>query len=362
MTTVFPRDTMLQGGTPVAPSEQVAEFLSRLSQSYVYSYRSTLAEPHKFTTIWSRPCASQPIPDVVVVVDFEVLPSGNFLFQLEGQRQKYQSPVELDFDASLNFIALNKKHLRSTGGIDLMKHLPSYHIEAVQHRFDEDDLTLASRFRFDSFVDADGLKYAGSASQAADANTTVLRLTANRTDSVGAAWFKKKQFFAKGFETVFSFRVSSPGGEGFAFVLQNDSSRTIGSSSELGYGGIPNSIAFEFDTLFTPDNGDPDGNHISVHTNGHLPNSSDHRSSLASTRALHDSVELADGRVHVVKISYTAETIRVFIDGKSRPVLETSQRLGQRIAPDGRAWVGFAAANGITTANYDILSWRFSAL
>ena len=39
--------------------------------------------------------------------------------------------------------------------------------------------------------------------------------------------------------------------------------------------GISNSIAIEFDTSHNIDFGDPDDNHISVHTRGLLPNSPD---------------------------------------------------------------------------------------
>lgn len=41
----------------------------------------------------------------------------------------------------------------------------------------------------------------------------------------------------------------SRGGDGFAFILQNESPTALGEhGKELGYGSINNSIAIEFDT------------------------------------------------------------------------------------------------------------------
>ena len=71
------------------------------------------------------------------------------------------------------------------------------------------------------------------------------------------------------------------GADGFTFVIQNSDSSLFGGGGSsalgstgggLGYAGIPNSLAVEFDTWFNPVLGDPNGNHISVHTAGTLQN------------------------------------------------------------------------------------------
>ena len=90
----------------------------------------------------------------------------------------------------------------------------------------------------------------------------------------------------EGFDTTFKFRVANPslrcdtmddaftkcrsrGADGFAFVLQNDARQALGGAgAELGYGGITNSLAVEFDTYFNPELLEPYENHVSVHTRG----------------------------------------------------------------------------------------------
>ena len=61
----------------------------------------------------------------------------------------------------------------------------------------------------------------------------------------------------------------SRGGDGFAFVIQDTDPVALGGEGqEMGYGGIANSIAVEFDTWYNHDTLDPGENHVSVHTRG----------------------------------------------------------------------------------------------
>jgi Legume lectin domain. len=58
------------------------------------------------------------------------------------------------------------------------------------------------------------------------------------------------------------------GGDGFAFVIQAEKEDALGESGRgLGFEGIQNSLAIEFDTYNNYENSDPFVNHISVHTN-----------------------------------------------------------------------------------------------
>ena len=106
----------------------------------------------------------------------------------------------------------------------------------------------------------------------------------------------------EGFDTTFTFRISSPsqkcdvmedvytmcrsrGADGFAFVIQNDNIEALGTGGKgIGYEGIRNSIAVEFDTYYNYENLDSYENHISVQTRGwRYPNHSNHSYSLASS-------------------------------------------------------------------------------
>lgn len=120
------------------------------------------------------------------------------------------------------------------------------------------------------------------------------RLTASQPNKLGSVWRTVRDPLLSGFETGFTFQISDHsrncrtvrdpsfmqlyqsctvhGGDGFAFVIQNDRQRTktIGKrkGSAMGYGGIRNSIAIEFDTWFNDNTGDMWEDHVSVQVSG----------------------------------------------------------------------------------------------
>ena len=97
--------------------------------------------------------------------------------------------------------------------------------------------------------------------------------------------------------------VRSRGADGFAFVIQSQSETALGLPGKgLGYEGINNSLAVEFDTFFNYDNLDAYENHISVQTKGwRQPNEANHSFSLASSVRAPD---LTNG-IHKARIKYT---------------------------------------------------------
>lgn len=69
--------------------------------------------------------------------------------------------------------------------------------------------------------------------------------------------------------STWSLFCRSRGGEGFAFVIQNDNAVVIGQpSSGMGFVGIHNAVAIEFDTWYNPEQLDPWENHVAVVTRG----------------------------------------------------------------------------------------------
>ena len=64
------------------------------------------------------------------------------------------------------------------------------------------------------------------------------------------------------------------GGDGFAFVIRDDTAAapdagTVGAAGPgLGYAGLKNSLAVEFDTWHNSVNDEPYERHVAVHTNG----------------------------------------------------------------------------------------------
>jgi hypothetical protein len=193
-----------------------------------------------------------------------------------------------------------------------------------------------------------------------------LRLTPALEVQGGRAWYKTKQPVAGGFETTFRFQLTQQdargGADGFAFVIQNQA-EWAGSwgGHTLAYDGIANSVAIEFDTWKndwgTPEEQDPDGNHVSVHTNGTGPNDYRETFSIGRTSPIPN---LKDGNIHWVRILYAQGSLTIYVDDFTTPALQVPLDLSTRLALDnGKAWVGFTAGTGIAYQNHDIVSWAF---
>lgn len=113
----------------------------------------------------------------------------------------------------------------------------------------------------------------GSASRSSFLRVSPTSLTDSR---VGSAFLRQTVVLPESevFETSFRARIyqgsGGDGAHGMTFVLHNDprGESAIGSTgSGLGYGGIDNSVAIEFDTK-NSNNGDPNDNHIAILTGG----------------------------------------------------------------------------------------------
>jgi glucose/arabinose dehydrogenase len=223
-------------------------------------------------------------------------------------------------------------------------------------------LSTAARADFDflNFNSTPGLALFGSAG----ATGGVLRLVPASGDQVGGAWFATKQLVSSGFETTFQFQLQSANGaDGFAFVLQNSASNFLGATGcELGYHGLANSLAVEFDTYTNascsvPNVNDPAGVHVSIHTLGTGANSVAESASIGSTLA---TPNFTDGGVHTARVRYSAGVLSVFVDNLAQPVVSAPLALGSLLSLDaGRAWVGFTAATGGLAESHDVLDWSF---
>jgi len=199
-----------------------------------------------------------------------------------------------------------------------------------------------------------------------------LRLNSTEANLYGAAWTTVKPSVADGFETTFDFRISKPGGanhpetfndgaDGLAFVIQNSEAAAIGGNQGgIGYSGIPNSLAIEIDTWWNVlHHGDPNGNHISVQTQGTEPNSVHHRYSLRTFTFI---PKLTDFQVHTLKIVYSPGRMSVFLDDFDEKLFSVRVNLNELLNLDqGAAWIGFTASTGAAWENHDIVSWSFSS-
>jgi hypothetical protein len=208
-----------------------------------------------------------------------------------------------------------------------------------------------------------------------------LRVTRAQPYQTGAAWHGQRVPVAAGFDTTFTFLITGGnefegelGGDGFAFVIQDAGDQAVGGfGGFLGYaslsapfgggGGIPRSIAVEFDTfangtdVFT--RSDPNGNHVSIQSLGQLPNSADPADSLGAATSIPD---LTDGAAHTARVRYRPESFQVFLDDLARPVLEVPIDLAGLLGlRDGRAYAGFTGGTGDALENHDILAWTMTS-
>ena len=246
------------------------------------------------------------------------------------------------------------------------------------------------------------------------------RLTPSGPSKVGALWYHIPIAVITGFETMFTFQISDHsrecskhrdptfsttmyqsctvhGGDGFAFILHRDENDTeaLGNPGEgMGYEGIRNSLAIEFDTWWnakansTTGGADLVTDHISVHSRGGEGNSASESFALGQARP----ANIGDGKVHVAKISYfpylalqylekfTATpslvqylkdngenrrmgTLLVYIDegiADDEPLMAVPINLSVLLRlPQDQAYVGFTAATGLRWEKHDIINWMW---
>ncbi len=231
-------------------------------------------------------------------------------------------------------------------------------------------MSAQTAFSYYNFTDESGLALNGNA----QVFKNILRLNPSAIWQRSSVYYASKVPLQNGFETVFMFRVSGlsarglGGGDGFAFVIQNDSiGATGGPGGSMGYGdasfpttyaGISNSVAIEFDAFKNFENNDPSDNHISIQTRGTQPNSPNHNYSLASQSNI---PKLNDGSIHIAKISYSSGSLKVYVDDLTNPAISLSFDLSSLLSLDaGNAWIGFTSGTGLAFESHDILMWDFS--
>ncbi len=238
---------------------------------------------------------------------------------------------------------------------------------------------------FSNFCDTSILQINGNALETNISGDCVLELTPAAPYQGGSAYLKLPLLLLtnSSFSTYFSFRLSkgaaatnsngSVGADGITFVIQTLTNNLGAVGGNLGYGGITNSMAIEFDTWYNtnPDvnivdpnlpagetnaNGSTtDGNHIGLDVNGNL-------NSIAYQ---HIWPPMNNGNVWYAWIDYNGamSNLQVRIsETNSRPVtanLTTNINITSYLGKTS-AYVGFGGGTGYAYQQQDILSWQIN--
>ena len=186
-----------------------------------------------------------------------------------------------------------------------------------------------------------------------------IRLTDATFNQGGGIWLKEKRNVAQDFSIQIGFQITQPGNsgaDGIAFVIQNQKSDAIGIyGGGIGYAGIPNSLAIEFDTYPNSEYRDPNDNHIGIQTRGKNANSADHAITLGTSRNI---PQLEDGTVHIMRIDYVNKIMKVYLDEFNTPKITAYVNIDSLLGLDnGKAWLGFTSSTGGAFANHDIVSF-----
>ncbi len=203
---------------------------------------------------------------------------------------------------------------------------------------------------------------------------SALRLTGAGGSQAGAGYSTTGVALGAGatFSTSFQFQMTQTGGiapaDGITFVLAQGTSGLGGLGGGMGYQGVGNSVAIEFDTYWN--NFDPNSNHVGVDTNGSL-------SSLITANPYGVAVCdfggnshtadgcMSNGKVWSAFINYdgTTQKLNVSVQQQGMALVQLITDYSIDIAAilgTTTAHVGFTAATGAGFENHDILGWQLA--
>jgi len=199
-------------------------------------------------------------------------------------------------------------------------------------------------------------------------NGSTLILTQSLNEAGSAFWKTPFNLYsnaanARSFSAAFSFRISNPdgisdsdgqGGDGLTFVI-NQSDQGLGKKGGgLGYEGLYNSVAVEFDTYNNGWRDRNNGNHIGIDTSGRV----------RSKHMRRVEQRLNDGNIWYAWIDYRGDKRKLEVrlaqtaDRPDRPFMTKRIGIPWRIG-GSEAYVGFTSGTGEAASVHEILSFDF---
>ncbi|WP_445455436.1 lectin-like domain-containing protein [Flavobacterium sp. HNIBRBA15423] len=175
------------------------------------------------------------------------------------------------------------------------------------------------------------------------------RVTEDDLSQGGAIWYDNVINLNTDFQIIFeaSFGDDDNGADGIAFVLKKDATPIIGvTGTGIGYQGIDNSLAVEFDTYDNGFNGDIPADHLAILANGNTEHNN--ANNLAGPIvASETSANIEDGTGHEVKILWevATQTLTVIFDCSQR-LTYTGDIVNTIFGGDPNVYFGFTGSTG----------------
>ncbi len=232
---------------------------------------------------------------------------------------------------------------------------------------------------YNGFSNTSGLTLIGSAGTTVTSDGTVMRLTPASAGQTGAAYSTSPITLGSNdtFSTTFQFRFTQPGGidpaDGITFLLAANTTGIGGAGVGMGYQGVTNSVAIEFDTYNNAgygigNNDGSSSNHVSIDTNGSLTNTALSNvyglQTCDFTNGYLQTGCMSNGDLWKATIGYNGTNLTVVLNdptaGSSFTAINNypiniASYLGTNLA-----YVGFTAGTGAGYENHDIVNWQFA--
>lgn len=197
-----------------------------------------------------------------------------------------------------------------------------------------------------------------SANGSATVSNSQIQLTNGGSYQAGSS-FSLNPIGVQAFATTFTFQLTNAQADGFTFTLQNAGTNALGGSGgNLGYTGIPNSVALKFDIF---DNDGEGTDSTGVYVNGADP-------TIPAIDMSSSGVLLHSGDTLQADLIYDGANLHVTIRDLSlmqitHPIFTHTFLINiPQIVGSNLAYVGFTGATGGLTATQNILSWTYLTL
>ena len=207
----------------------------------------------------------------------------------------------------------------------------------------------AGTFNFPSgFTLADGpIQFNGST----DLDDFRLQLTNGGTNEAGSAFYATPVNIQQ-FTTNFTFQLSNPAADGITFTIQNNGPTALGGSGgQLGYGGIPNSVAIKFDLYNNAGEG-PDS--TGLYVNGAMP-------TVPAINLTATGINLHSGDYFNATLTYDGSNLTLTLTDAI--TLATWSHVFviniPAIVGGNTAYVGFTGGTGGHTSSQKLTSWTY---